>query len=219
MQLIGRLMLVIAGLMMFAVLAATPARAAIGFADVVLDYFDSGTGPLPGPYGGVSGAGGGFPVAVPTSVVLGSDVAGIETFLSLPTGSRVTVGFTDESVLDGPGNDIFIQEIGASGERAEVYVSSDLMTFVLLGIANDAVTTSFDLASIGFVNPVVAVRIIGLDNGGGSPGFDVVNVQVLPGSIGPGLVSEPGSAALLLAGLLLTVRGCNSRSRRTLSVT
>ena len=181
-----------------------PAQAAtIGFADVVLDYFDSGAGPIPGPYGGtfpgeVSVQ---FPVPVSTSVVLGDDPGSVVDFLSLPTGSFVTVGFTDETVINGPGNDIFIREIGAAGDRANVFVSSDLSNFILLGTAQDDVTTAFDLASIGFTAPVQAVQIVGLDNQGTSPGFDVVNVQVLPGSIGsaPQPIPEPSSALGLLA--------------------
>ncbi|MGZ8770279.1 MAG: hypothetical protein ACXWXJ_04690, partial [Aeromicrobium sp.] len=159
-----------------------PAQADIGFADVVVDYYDSGAGPMAGPYGGLSGIAGAFPVAVPVSVVIGSDVVGLETFLSLPTGSYVTVGFTDETVVDGIGDDIFIQEIGAAGETAQVFVTSDFISFFLLGIANDSTTTAFDLASIGWAGAVTGVRIVGLDNFGGSPGFDVVSVQVLPGS-------------------------------------
>jgi hypothetical protein len=127
---------------------APAAHAVIGYADVELSYFDSGAGPIPGPYGGRGGA---FAVAVPVSVVLGTDVAGSEAFLA------------------------------------------------------------FDLASIGFTDPVVAIRIVGLDNGGGSPGFDVVNVQVLPGSVGPGgRLPEPASPApagcALAAGAALTGR-------------
>lgn len=185
----------------------------IGYADVVLDYFDSGAGPMAGPYGGTFPTGPGFPIFVSTNVVLGNDPGptGFPDFLSLPTGSYVTVGFTDETVIDGVGNDIFIQEVGASGERANVFVSSDLINFVLLGIAADDVTTAFDLASIGFTNPVQAVKIVGLDNFGGSPGFDVMNVQVLPGSIGPAPnpAPEPGSlslAAIGLAGLASVIR-------------
>lgn len=178
----------------------SPARADIGFADVVVDYFDSGAGPMAGPYGGLTGISGAFPVSVSASVVIGSDVVGIETFLSLPTGSYVTVGFTDETVVDGVGNDIFIQEIGASGETAQVFVTNDFMNFFLLGIANDSTTTAFDLASIGWVGAVTGVRIVGLDNFGGSPGFDIVNVQVLPGSIGAPAVPEPATWAMMLLG-------------------
>ena len=177
---------------------ATPAFALIGFADQVVDYFDSGAGPRPGPYGGLAGITGAFPVTVTTNVVVGSDVPGAETFLSLPTGSFVTVRFTDEVVVDGPGNDIFIQEIGASGERANVFVSSDGLGFILLGVAQDNVTTALNLSSIGFTGSVSYVKIVGLDSGGASPGFDVANVQGLPGSIQA--LPEPGALGLAIFG-------------------
>lgn len=149
-----------------------------GFADVVLDYFDSGEGPLEGSYG--ANEANKFPVPVNTEVILGSDEIG---FLSLPTGSFVTVGFTDEVIIDGEGDDIFIPEVGAEGEQAEVFVSSDLENFTLLGVGNGGTTSVFDLGSIDFNEPVRAVKIVGLDNRGGSPGFDVVNVQGLPNSV------------------------------------
>ncbi len=171
----------------------------VGFADVVLEFFDSGTGPIAGPYGGTFP--GSFPVSVSPDVVIGDDSGSSVDFLSLPTGSFVTVGFTDETVIDSAGDDIFIQEVAANGEEAEVFVSSDLVNFVLLGRANDGITTSFDLADIGFTDPVRAIRIQGLDNAGGSPGFDVVNVQVLPGSIGAP-IPEPSSILLISLGLL-----------------
>ncbi|MEL7035117.1 MAG: PEP-CTERM sorting domain-containing protein [Cyanobacteria bacterium J06592_8] len=183
-------------------LVPTSVKAAtLGFADVVLDYFNSGTGTFTEPYGGEFPGGIGFPVPVSTDVVLGDDPNPTVDFLSLPTGSFVTVGFTDETVIDGVGDDIFIQEVGEEGERANVFVSSDLVNFTFLGEAVDDVTTAFDLATIGFTDPVQAVQIVGLDNLGGSPGFDVVNVQVLPGSIGPGPqpVPEPTSIVSLLA--------------------
>lgn len=170
---------------------STAEAATLGFADVVLDYFDSGAGPIPGPYGGETPGGIGFPVSVSTDVVLGDDPSSPVDFLSLPTDSFVTVGFTDETVIDGDGNDIFIQEVGAAGELADVFVSSDLTNFTFLGTANDASTTSFDLASIGFTDPVQAIQIVGQDSLGASPGFDVVNVQVLPGSIGEPPTPDP----------------------------
>ena len=151
-----------------------------GFADVVLDFFDSGAGPVSGPYGGFF-AGSGIE-SVPTSVVLGNTP---DDFLSLPTGSSVTVGFTDEVLVDGPGNDLFIQGVGAVNEFADVFISSNGQDFVFLGqITEDTEDVSgLDFASIDFNLPVTAVRIVGLDNGGSSPGFDVVSVQGLAGSI------------------------------------
>lgn len=147
------------------------------FADVVLEYFNSGAGSIPTAYGGTFP--GSFPVAVTPNVVLGDDPGSTVDFLSLPTNSFVTVGFTDERIVDGPGNDIFIREVGGNGELANIFVSVDSVNFTFLGIAQDDVTTSFDLSSIGFNQPVQAIKVVGLNSLGGSPGFDVVNVQVL----------------------------------------
>jgi Ca2+-binding RTX toxin-like protein len=161
------------------------------FADVVLGYFDSGVGPLPGPYGFFDPDGDGFsgpdepPVPSPTTVnaALKDEVEPSVNALSLPTGSYVTLGFTQGFVTNGIGNDIFIRESGAAGDRANVFVSSKAnpteADFVLLGTAQDNVTTALDLASIGFTDPVRAIRIVGLDERGVSPGFDVVNVKAL----------------------------------------
>jgi hypothetical protein len=182
-------------------LASTPAFALVGYADQVVDYFDSGKGPIPGPYGGLNGASSPDLTPVPTSVVLGKDVVDSETFLSLPTDSYIIVGFTDERVFDGSGNDIFIQEIGAAGDRADVFVSSDGSNFSFLGRATDSGTTAFDLSTIGFETDANFVKIVGLDTRGTSPGFDVVNVQGLPGSTAP--VPEPAASAMLMGGLAL----------------
>lgn len=157
-----------------------------GFADTVLDYFDSGAGPVPGPYGEVVGVTGQLS-PVDLDVVLGDEPELGADYLSLPTGSFVTVGFTDEVIVDGLGDDIFIEEIGSAREEAEVFVSSNNLDFTLLGIADGGSVTSFDLATIGFIDPVRAIKIVGLDNRGSSPGFDVVNVQVLAQSISPPL--------------------------------
>lgn len=186
-----------------------PASALVGYADVVVDYFNSGAGPFAGPYGGEFPGGIGFPVPVPTSVVLGDDPGPNINFLSLPARSFVTVGFTDEVIFDGAGNDIFIQEVGAAGERADVFVSSDGVSFQFLGVAQDDVTTAFDLGSIGFAGQVRFVKIVGLDSFGGSPGFDVANVQGLPGSVQP----TPVPATLLLVGAALAAAGFTVRRR------
>ena len=188
---------------------AAPAHAVVGFADTVIEYFDSGAGPIAGPYGGTLL--GGFPVPVSTSVVLGSEADPANPdFLSLPSRSFVTVGFTDEFVIDGVGDDIFIGEVGDNGERADVFVSFDLVNFVLLGTAADNGVTSFDLASIGFTDQVRGVRLVGLDTLGGSPGFDVTFVQALPGSFQG--VPEPATWAMMIAGFGMA--GAMVRRRR-----
>jgi len=156
---------------------ATQTTIGDGYAIKVLEYFDSGKGDRPGPYGIVGSKN---EVDVSVDVVLGNDS---NAALSLPTDSFVTVSFEDEVIVNGPGDDIFIRERGPQSEKAEVYVSSDQTTFTLLGIADGGITTSLDLDAIDFNEPVRAVKIVGLDNKGGSPGFDVVSVQGLSGSI------------------------------------
>jgi hypothetical protein len=170
-----------------------------GFADVVMEFYDSGAGPLAGPYGGLSP--GGNPLAVDLSAVLGNEgTDGVTDWISLPTGSYVTVGFTDEVVTNGAGNDILIREIAASGEKANVYVSSDGVNFTFLGEADDGVTTAFDLASINYTSPVTAIRVVGLDTNGGSPGFDVSNIEVL--SVTNAEVPEPATLTIWTLGAL-----------------
>ena len=190
---------------------AAPAAAVVGYADFVWDYFDSGAGPFAGPYGGnLSG-----PVpraSAGLSVVLGPDGPDPD-FLSLPTGSYVTVGFNDEIVTDGAGFDIFISEVGVANEAANIFVTPDFVTYTFLGLASDATVSTFDLASIGYTGNVVGVRIVGLDSFGGSPGFDLSFVQVLPGAFEA--ISEPTTWAMMLFGFGAV--GLASRRRRRLA--
>ncbi|WP_439135573.1 hypothetical protein [Pseudomaricurvus sp.] len=193
----------------------------IGYADVVLDYFDSGTGRLSGPFGGhvndsIDSTSGVYPIATSTSVVLGSDPEGSGEkidFLSLPTGSYVTLGFTDETITDGAGADFFINDAGAHLESADVFVSSNLIDFVFLGTVFSNISMAMDLASISFTDPVQAIKVVGRDTEGGSAGFDLANIEVLSGSIGtapqssPVAVPSPASLALMVLGLAVLSRG------------
>ena len=156
-----------------------------GFADIVLDFFDSGTGILSGAHGGTSPNFNTLPnniVSVDTDVVLGDDNDGVD-FLVLPEGSSITVGFTDETIIDQPGNDLFITEFFPRDEQAEVFVSSDSTNFEFLGIADGGTTTALDLSDIDFNQPVQAIRIVALNQGTGTPGFELANVRVLENSI------------------------------------
>ena len=157
------------------------------YADVILDYYDSGAGPTSGPYGGTYPDGPGFPISVNTDVVLGGEPGstGYNDFLSLPTGSYVIVGFENEVLIDGQGDDLFIEEVATNGEKAEVWISTDGINFTFLGTADDGVTTAFDFQTIGYSDYVTTVKIVGLDALGGSPGFDVMNIQGLTGSVSP----------------------------------
>lgn len=153
-----------------------------GFADLVISYFNSGAGPIDdGPYGGtwnLATSSGTFPVPVNLSVVLGDDPLSTVDFLSLPTGSFVSVGFTDEVIVDGSGDDIFVTEVANEGETADIFVGSGGQ-FTFLGRAGGGQTSSFDLDDIGYEGFVTQVMIVGNDTGGGSPGYDLVNVRGL----------------------------------------
>ncbi|WP_414529508.1 Ig-like domain-containing protein [Nodularia chucula] len=175
-----------------------------GYADVILEFVSGGNAPAPlvEPYGSTGGLASGSPFngngrytvePVNPEVILGapppSPIIGRNPevdWLALPQGSYVTVGFTDEVIIDGPGDDIFIRSfdpIDSANEFADVFVSSNGIDFELLGTINQRGLVSLDLADINFTKPVTAVRVQGLDNRGTSPGFDLISVEVLPGSI------------------------------------
>jgi hypothetical protein len=175
-------------------------------ADTVLEFFDSGSGPQAGPYGGTFSPAN-FPVPVPLGNATDGDA---NTFVSLPTGSFLTLGFSGGFVFDGPGNDIFIEEPGDGNENADVFVSSDGISFTFLGQAFGAQLTELDLGAIGFTDPVTAVRIVGLDNGGSSPGFDVAFVEGLEGSV----VIDPVTVAPALPLLASAIAGLAVLRRR-----
>jgi hypothetical protein len=183
-------------IVLVASLSAAATSAATILADTVIDYFDSGAGPLAGPYGGTF-VPANYPVPVPLSYATDGDA---NTFVSLPTGSYLVLGFTGGFVFDGPGNDLFISEPGDGQEDADIFVSSDFGTsFTFLGKAFGNQLTELDLAVIAYAGQVNAVKIVGLDNGGGSPGFDVAFVQGLEGSVVP-TIPLPATLPLAAAG-------------------
>jgi len=184
-------------------------NAATIVADTVIDYYNSGVGWSPLAYGGTFP--GSFPVPVPLSYATDGDAT---TFVSLPTGSYMTLGFSTGFVFDGAGLDIFISELGGSNETANIFVSSDFgLSFTFLGLATTSTVSGFDLASIGYTGNVNAVRVVGLDNFGGSPGFDLAYVQGLEGSV---VSNVPDTTATLwaLGPVFLALAGWQLRRNR-----
>lgn len=189
-------------------LASVPqAMASTILADTVIDFYNSGAGSMGGVYGGTFP--GSFPVSVPLSYATDGNPT---TFVSLPTGSYITLGFSSGFVFDGAGLDLFVSELGGATETASVYISSDFgSTFTFLGTATTATVSGFDFASIGYTGYVNAVKILGLDASGGSPGFDLAYVEGLEGSV---VSSVPDSMVTLWTLGAMFIAFAATKSRR-----
>lgn len=151
------------------------------YADVVIDSFYSGVTPgFDDFYGNNGGEGCNYVVVSPT-VALGNDQ---NSFVSLPTGSYVTLGFTDNFIVNAPNQfDIFIDEVGAASEVADVFISSDFgASFTYFGEIDGGITNQLDLNDIGYADIVNAIKIVGKDSKGCVPGFDVVRVFGIEGA-------------------------------------
>ncbi|MCJ2556651.1 MAG: hypothetical protein LN415_06025 [Candidatus Thermoplasmatota archaeon] len=140
-------------------------------------------------WGGVSGFLGGwdkgnYNIPVSPDVALGAPDG---WFVSITPGDWIIFAFTDNTMIDGPGPDIAIREIGnnAGQEKAEIWVSAvnDGVQFTSLGIiASQGWETNptlyLDLADIGFTETVGYVKVSD-GVGGSAPGFDLDAVWAL----------------------------------------
>ncbi len=201
---------------------ALPALGLEGFADVVVEYFDGGNGTLscPEAQGGSYPPAASTPTCVSFSAALGNDPGYPGTpadYVSIPQSSFLTLGFVDEVIYDGPGDDIFVLEVGDASELADIYVSSSLSTnpadYTFLGQANGNTISSFDLMDIGFTGQVRAVKVVSLQNGGapGAPGFDLASIEALQFEPTPVPALFPFGATVLAVGLLATSAWRSSR--------
>lgn len=134
-------------------------------------------------WGGVSGFLGGwdkgnYNIPVSPDVALGASDG---WFVSITPGDWIIFEFTDNTMIDGPGSDLAIREIGnnAGQEKIEVWVSAvnDGVQFTSLGIIasqgpNINPILYLDLADIGFTDPVGYVKVSD-GVGGAAPGFDL----------------------------------------------
>jgi len=105
--------------------------------------------------------------------------------VTMPPEHWVELKFPGE-LVDGDGDDIILIEVGRMGEQAHVFITDGAGHEFLIGTAtaSDAggqLTTEigFDISGILPLLPFVpsAIRVLGLDWEGGSPGFDLNSVR------------------------------------------
>jgi hypothetical protein len=148
------------------------ATAADPYADDVTDFWGGGDGFL----GGWDK--GNYNIPVSPDVALGPPDG---WFVSILPGDWIILKFTDNTMIDGPGDDFAVREIGNNQglEKADVWVSAvnDGVDFTYFGrVVSEGWGTNpvlyLDLEDIGFTDPVGYVKFTdGI--GGAAPGFDL----------------------------------------------
>lgn len=169
-------------LILCAALFANVAKADfVGLADVILDYQDGSGGSVYMGSLGTSASTHNYRQLTEEEALFAlTDNPSYTSYLGLSQGASITLGFINENVIDGDGDDIFVSEFWPGDESAAIYVSTNSVDFTFLGNADsDGGITSFDLADIGFTSVVRAIKIIGLDSNGATPGFDLTYVKAL----------------------------------------
>jgi hypothetical protein len=131
-------------------------------------------------------ANGQWPVpVVPEQLLVGPPPSDV-SFVTFPPDHWVELSFPGR-LIDGPGNDIIIIEIGRAGEQALVFVTDGAGQEYLLDIATaldsggQTPTTptviGLDIAGISFPFAPCALRVLAIDNKGDSPGFDIGSIR------------------------------------------
>ncbi|MBN1804525.1 MAG: LamG domain-containing protein [Sedimentisphaerales bacterium] len=124
-----------------------------------------------------------WPVSVlPEQLLIGpppSELSGV----TIPSDHWLEFKFRGR-LIDGPGDDIFLIERDAVNEQALVFITDNSEQEYLLGYAfvpdrgyYEQTEIGFDIAGISLPFVPSAIRIVGLDFRGGSPGFDLANVR------------------------------------------
>jgi len=109
-----------------------------------------------------------------------SEMSGV----TLPPDHWVELQFRGP-IVDGEGNDIKLIELGPVLEQALIFLTDGAGRERLIGIATsgndgfgvDPTEIGFDIAGIVLPFEPRAIRILGIDDGGGAPGFDIANVR------------------------------------------
>lgn len=144
----------------------------------------------------------------PTDALGEPDAAGTNPnwtgFVSIDVPETLIVAFTDNRAINGPGNDIRIYEYFNGDSRAEVHASMDNSNYFLLGVANG--NDEYDIANYAGLDFINYLKFVGLDNGGGSAGFDLDAVEALNSIPIPGAIWLLGSGLIAIVGFRKKLR-------------
>jgi hypothetical protein len=120
---------------------------------------------------------------VPSELLVGEPPAVNVSGVTIPSDHWIELRFRGQ-IVDAPGNDLFLCELDPMGEEALVFLTDGADQEYLLGLASVPNTgehgptvISFDLAGLSLPFAACAVRIVGLDLRGGSPGFDLAYIR------------------------------------------
>lgn len=154
------------------------------YPDLIFDSYYSAVNPKYDSFYG--GEGNHYPIKVSLENVLNDNDS---WFVSLPKGSYIIYQYTDNGIINAPNqDDIIVIENGCcklngknkNPEKAKVYVSSDGVSFELLGTVDDCRKSTLDLENIKFNEIVRFVKIEGVDYKCYPEGFDLKNAYALP---------------------------------------
>jgi len=107
-----------------------------------------------------------------------SDALGItdNKFVSIDIPEVLIVAFTNNSAFNGEGDDLEIFEISNGDSFIDVYISCNNVDYKYLGSINGNKKFDLDHYSIKYVN---YIKFVGIDDGGGTQGFDLDGVKAL----------------------------------------
>jgi len=124
-----------------------------------------------------------WPVSVEPALLLVGPPPSKVSGVTLPTDHWVELQFRGP-IVDGPGDDIFLIEQGQCGEQALIFLTDGAEQEYLLDAVRSLDTgldistlIALDIAGLSLPFAPCAVRIVAVDNEGGSPGFDIASVM------------------------------------------
>jgi len=128
-------------------------------------------------------AAGAYPVRVVPEAWLVGPPLSQESAVTLPTDHWIDLAFSGR-LVDGAGDDILVVETGKAGEQALLFITDGadqeyLLTKIIIdnSMKQELSTVGIDLEGVTLPFVPRALRLVGLDLGGQSPGFDLSHVR------------------------------------------